>query len=71
MNYRRLALIKLRTSSKNRRIFLGIWMIDLKIFIGFAGLLVCFFYLVYFGSFEYDHQYNAYSEIILSPEKLV
>jgi len=43
MNYRRLALIKLRTSSKNRRIFLGIWMIDLKIFIGFAGLLVCWF----------------------------
>jgi hypothetical protein len=43
MNYRRLALIKLRTSSKNRRIFLGIWMIDLKIFISFAGLLVCWF----------------------------
>jgi hypothetical protein len=45
-------------------------MIDLKIFIGFAGLLVYFFYFVYFGSLKYDHQYNAYSEIILSHEKL-
>jgi len=45
-------------------------MIDLMIFIGFTGLLVYFSYFVYFGSMEYDHQYNAYSEIILSPEKL-